>query len=150
MVLYYPAPEKELSVDSIRDAIEVACKTTNERLTGKTTRLRIGSEDDVPAVLSLMTEHITEEDAVRDFDRYQLIVLEEIGGEIVGFAVTYWAYSTWSGRHLYLNYLSAPDEATETSFVYTLADISVSLLGQRVVWQVRLFWGFEVIVMLTF
>jgi hypothetical protein len=133
----FPVPTEDLSIERVRQAIGASCTLTNERCEDGYL-LRYGSKDDMPTLLSLLTsdDNIQDpESLARDFDLFQSVVVEQ-NGKVVGFAMTYWAYSTWEGRYLYANKIVAPNDTVETSLMYTLADVAVRLGGQRLVWQV--------------
>jgi hypothetical protein len=134
----FPVPTEDLSLERVREAIGTSCTFTNERFKDGYL-LRYGSKDDMPTLLSLLTsdDNIQDPDSLAcDFDLFHSVVVEQ-NGKVVGFAMTYWAYSTWEGRYLYANKIVAPNDAVETSLMYTLADVAVRLGGQRLVWQVR-------------
>jgi hypothetical protein len=131
----FPVPSEDLSIERVREVITDSCAITNGRLTNSC-RLRYGNSDDMPKLLSLLASKSRDADTlIKDGDLFHSVVVEG-SSKLVGFAVVYWAYSTWEGRHLYVNTIVAPSDTVETSLIYTLADVAVRLEGQRLVWQV--------------
>lgn len=136
----FSVPTEDLSLERVRQSIDTCCALTNERLADGY-GLRYGKKDDMSTILSLLdSKNSQEEDTlIRDADLFHSIVIEQ-NDKILGFAITYWAYSTWEGRYLYVNKIVTPNDALETSLMYTLADVAVRLGGQRLVWQVSGSW----------
>ena len=148
----FPVPTEDLSIDRVRKTIHACCSLTNDRAASTGYFFRNGNQDDMPVIkLLLGSDEDVEADSVsrlmRDSDLFHSVIIEEkTSGKIVGFAICYWAYSTWEGRYLYVNKIIVSPNGDdvllptilETSLVYTLADAAVRLGGQRLVWQVRM------------
>lgn len=77
-------------------------------------RIRKATEEDFPAVLSLIKELAEYEKASdkvtnsvdqmkKEKDFFQCYVAETEGGEIIGMAIYYFVYYTWVGKSLYLD-----------------------------------------------
>ena len=143
-----PVPAVDVSVERVHEAIDNACDQTNSRLladdsshknsnNNKSVIFRRGTLDDISGLITILKDaQINRDQLVRDFDLVHWIILEKCN-QVLGLAAFYWAYSTWDGRVLYVNKVTAPNTELETSLLYTLADIAVQLEGQRLVWQVR-------------
>lgn len=86
------------------------------RMSGTDIQIRKGTEQDVPRLLQLIRELaiyekapdevvVTEEQLLKDgfgaHPYYELLVAQ-LGEEVIGIALYYFAYSTWKGKYLYL------------------------------------------------
>lgn len=131
----HPTPSKDLSISNVRSAIDEACIKSSERTSGDYV-LRGGKVEDLPVLLSATDTQGIQSDLSHDSHLFHTIILEK-KNDIVGFCIFYWAYSTWDGRFLYVNRISAPNDELEKSITYTLAEVAVRLDAQRLVWQVR-------------
>ena len=119
-------------------------------------QLRVAVASDVPALLSLikeLAEFEKEPDAVKiDEDTllrdgfptnttplFYVLVLEDSSGSVVGFALSFVSYSTWTGRNVYLEDLyitpSARRGGLGTMMIDTLVMAAAASGCSRVSWQ---------------
>ncbi len=121
-------------------------------------KIREGDEDDFPAILKLIqsladyenaTEKVTNtvERMKKDQPFFNFFVAEK-GGEIVGFALYYFAYYTWVGKSLYLDDLYVKKayrgQKIGTQLLSRIFDVAQKEDCQRVRWQV-LDWNADAI-----
>jgi len=114
-------------------------------------KIREGAEKDYPAVLSLIKELATFENApekvINTVERmkeekqyFNVIVAEDTKKEIVGIAVYYFAYYTWVGKSLYLDDLcvkeSCRGKKIGTRLLKEIFKVARKENCKRVRWQV--------------
>ena len=118
-------------------------------------RIRKGTKADLPAALNLIKELAEYERApqevtntVADMERegfgenplFGYFVAEKEGGEIVGIALYYFAYSTWKGRTLYLEDIVVTERLRRQRIGRKLFDAVVQVAhetgAKRMAWQV--------------
>ncbi|HET9502262.1 MAG TPA: GNAT family N-acetyltransferase [Hymenobacter sp.] len=117
--------------------------------------LRRGREADLPRVLALIQElaayerapeavtntlEMMRHDGFGPAPIFGFFVLEGTGGELLGLALYYTAYSTWKGRMLYLEDLVVTEAARRGGYGRLLFDAVVAEArrtgAQRLKWQV--------------
>ncbi len=118
-------------------------------------QIRLGKEEDVPALLSLIKElavfekagdevEIDENDLLRDGfgkdARFSFLLAENDNGECMGIALYYHRYSTWKGKSLYLEDLVVSErfrrKGVGTALFDELLEIAKMEGVRRFHWQV--------------
>jgi len=125
--------------------------------------IRIGTEKDFPAILSLIKELATFERAPekvtnsvelmnKEKDLFRCFVAETEAGEIAGMALYFFAYYTWVGKSLYLEdiYIKEPfrQHKIGTALLGKIFEVARAEDCKRVRWQV-LNWNKAAIQMYT-
>jgi GNAT superfamily N-acetyltransferase len=125
--------------------------------------IRIGTEKDFPAILSLIKELATFERAPekvtnsvelmnKEKDLFRCFIAETEAGEIAGMAIYFFAYYTWVGKSLYLEdiYIKEPfrQHKIGTALLGKIFEVARAEDCKRVRWQV-LNWNKAAIQMYT-
>jgi ribosomal protein S18 acetylase RimI-like enzyme len=113
--------------------------------------IRYATEDDFPAVLSLIKELAafekapdkvtnTVEQMKREKDLFHCLVAETVTGEIAGMAIYFYAYYTWVGKSLYLEDIYVKEEFRKhkigTALLRKIFEVANDEDCKRVRWQV--------------
>ena len=117
-------------------------------------QIRRGRREDIPRVYELICElaafenapsqvettpEILERDGFGDSPLYQLLVAED-GSHVVGMALSYFRYSTWKGKRLYLEDLVVTETARGCGAGKALLNATIELARQTecsgLMWQV--------------
>lgn len=113
--------------------------------------IRKATEDDFPAILSLIKELAdfekapdkvtnTVEQMKQEKDLFRCFVAETEAGEIVGMALYFFAYFTWVGKSLYLDDIFVKDSFRKhkigTALLGKIFEVARAEKCKRVRWQV--------------
>lgn len=114
-------------------------------------KIRKASEDDFPALLSLIKEfasflgksekvRITLDDLKQDKEYFQCILALDDKNKIIGYALYFYTFYTWTGKAIYLDDLFVKEEYRRHSvgsmLMYSLIDIAKRNNCRSLKWQV--------------